>query len=336
MSGRAGKRTFILDSKPCISQTAAICGKKEGEGPLSGGFDIVLKDDIWSEKSWEAAESKMQREALRLAIDKRKICEADIDCMFAGDLLNQCIGAHYALENVRIPFFGLYGACSTFCESMALAAMTVDAGFSRRSACITSSHFCSAEKQFRMPLGYGGQRTPTAQWTVTAAGAAVIEPGDGVNILSVTPGRIVDMGIADATNMGAAMAPAALDTLAALFEDTKTAPQDYDLILTGDLGTVGSDILCDMASRERLDIYPNHRDCGCMIFDIERQDVHAGGSGCGCIAGVFCSDIYKRLASGDLKKIMLIATGALMDTQSLYRGNSIPAIAHAIVIEGRL
>lgn len=335
MSSRTGKRTFVLDSRPQISQTASICGKKEGEGPLGGGFDMVLTDDIWGEKSWELAESKMQREALRLAIEKRGICEADIDCMFAGDLLNQCIGAHYALENMRIPFFGLYGACSTFCEGMSLAAMLVDAGFSGRSACITSSHFCSAEKQFRMPLGYGGQRTPTAQWTATAAGAAIIEPGTGVNILSVTPGRIVDMGISDASNMGAAMAPAALDTLEALFGDTGTSPADYDMILTGDLGTVGSDILCDMASQKNTDIYAKHEDCGCMIFDAEKQDVHAGGSGCGCIASVFCSEIIKRLERGEIGRMILMATGALMNTQSLYQGKSIPSIAHALVIEGR-
>ena len=243
MSSRKGKQTFILDSKPHIAATASIVGKKEGEGPLRNGFDVTLDDDIWGEKTWEKAESKLQRETVRLAIEKRGIREADIDCLFAGDLLNQCVGAHYGLKDMRIPFFGLYGACSTFCESMALAAMMVDAGFSNRSVCVTSSHFCSAEKQFRLPLDYGGQRTPTSQWTVTGSGAAIIEQGDGINISSVTAGRIVDMGISDANNMGAAMAPAAKDTLMCLFEDTGTEPKDYDLILTGDLGVVGTCLL---------------------------------------------------------------------------------------------
>lgn len=334
MSSRKGKQTFILDSRPQIAATASIVGKKEGEGPLRNGFDITLDDDIWGEKTWEKAESKLQRETVRLAIEKRGVREADIDCLFAGDLLNQCVGAHYGLKDMRVPFFGLYGACSTFCESMALSAMMVDAGFSNRAVCVTSSHFCSAEKQFRLPLDYGGQRTPTSQWTVTGSGAAIIEHGEGVNISSVTAGRIVDMGISDANNMGAAMAPAAKDTLMCLFDDTGTAPEDYDLILTGDLGIVGTDILRDLTSREGKDIYSRHEDCGCMIFDIKAQDVHAGGSGCGCIASVFCSEIMNRLKSGKINKMILMATGALMNTQALYQGESIPSVAHAIVIEG--
>lgn len=334
MASRKGKQTFILDSKPQISAAASIAGKKESEGPLGRVFDVTLEDDMWGEKTWEKSESKLQREAVRLAIEKRGVRESDIDCMFAGDLLNQCVGAHYGLKDMRIPFFGLYGACSTFCESMALAAMMVDAGFCRRSVCVTSSHFCSAEKQFRMPLDYGGQRTPTSQWTVTGTGAAIIEPGEGINISSVTAGRILDMGISDANNMGAAMAPAAKDTLMCLFNDTGTAPEDYDLILTGDLGVVGSELLRDMTSREGKDIYSRHEDCGCMIFDIKGQDVHAGGSGCGCIASVFSSEIMNRLKQGRIKKMILMATGALMNTQALYQGESIPSIAHAIVIEG--
>lgn len=334
MSSRKGKQTFILDSRPQIAATASIVGKKESEGPLGEGFDITLADDTWGEKSWEKAESKLQREAVRLAIDKRGIRECDIDCIFAGDLLNQCVGAHYGLKDMRMSFFGLYGACSTFCESMALASMMVDAGFSNRALCVTSSHFCSAEKQFRLPLDYGGQRTPTAQWTVTGSGAAVIEPGEGINICSVTAGRIVDMGISDATNMGAAMAPAAKDTLMCLFNDTGTSPEDYDLILTGDLGVIGSEILRDMTAREGADIYSRHDDCGCMMFDIKGQDMHAGGSGCGCIASIFCSEIIRRFKCAEVKKMILMATGALMNTQALYQGESIPAVAHAIVIEG--
>lgn len=334
MSSRIGKQTFILNSKPCIAATASIVGKKESEGPLGGCFDVTLSDDIWGEKTWEKAESKLQRETARLVIEKRGVCESDVDCMFAGDLLNQCVGAHYGLRDMRVPFFGLFGACSTFCEGLALASMLVDAGFSKRSMCVSSSHFCSAEKQFRLPLDYGGQRPPTAQWTVTGAGGAIVEQGDGVRVASVTAGRIVDMGISDANNMGTAMAPAALDTLMCLFDDTNTAPSDYDLILTGDLGMVGSDILCETAKKEGYDIYTRHRDCGCMIFDINKQDVHCGGSGCGCVASVFSSVIMDRLKKGEIGKMILMATGALMNTQALYQGETIPSIAHAIVIEG--
>lgn len=337
MNCRMGRQTFIFKNRPSISEAAAICGKKEGEGPLGEKFDIVLDDDKWGEDTWEKAESKLQKEAVRLAIDKRKICESDIDCIFAGDLLNQCIGAHYGLKDMRVPFFGLYGACSTFCESMLLAAMTVDAGYSQRSACITSSHFCSAERQFRLPLSYGGQRPPTAQWTVTASGAAIVEKDVGdVVITAGTAGRIVDMGINDANNMGAAMAPAAYDTLSCLFSDTGTSPDDYDIILSGDLGVIGSDILRDIASKNGYDIYKQHNDCGCMIFDVNKQDVHSGGSGCGCVAGVFCADIIKKIEAGIIKKMILIGTGALMNTQSIYQGEAIPSVAHAIVIERRV
>lgn len=335
MSKKIGKHTFILNSRPQISATASIVGKKEGEGPLKNEFDMILDDDKWDETSWEKTESKLQREVARLVLEKRKIKEADVDCIFAGDLLNQCVGANYGLENMRTSFFGLYGACSTFCEAMILASMTVDAEFADRCLCITSSHFCSSEKQFRNPLDYGGQRSPTAQWTVTGTGAALIEHGEGVRINSVTPGRILDMGISDASNMGAAMAPAAYDTLERLFEDTNTTPDDYDLILSGDLGTVGSDILCDIADSKGYNLKSKHTDCGKLIFSPEKQDVHSGGSGCGCIASVFSSVIIKKLYAGEIGKMILMGTGALMNTQALYQGASIPAIAHAVVIEGR-
>lgn len=334
MSSRKGRQTLVFDTMPCIAAAASVAGKKESEGPLGKLFDVTLDDDIWGEKSWERAESKLQREVVRLVIDKRKICETDVDCIFAGDLLNQCVGAHYGLKDMRVPFFGLYGACSTFCEGMILAAMSVDSGCSQRSICVTSSHYCSSEKQFRLPLNYGGQRSPTAQWTVTGAGSCVIEEGTGVRILGATPGRIVDMGISDASNMGTAMAPAAADTLTALFKDTGTAPNDYDLILTGDLGTVGSEILKDLMLEEGFDISGKHQDCGCLIFDIEKQDVHAGGSGCGCMASVFCADIMRKLSDGKIKKMILMATGALMNTQAINQGESIPSVAHALIIEG--
>ena len=334
MSSRKGKQTFVFDKRPAITSYASIAGKKEGEGPLGHLFDVTLEDDKWGEKSWERSESKLQRECVRLVIDKRGICESDINCIFAGDLLNQCVGAHYGLKDMRVPFFGLFGACSTFCEGMIMAAMSVDSGCSERSIFVTSSHYCSAEKQFRLPLNYGGQRSPTAQWTVTASGACLVEEGDGVRILGATPGRIVDMGISDASNMGTAMAPAAADTLTALFKDTGTNPDDYDLIMTGDLGVVGSDILGDLMLKNGFDIKRKHQDCGCLIYDIKEQDVHAGGSGCGCIASVFCADTVKKLQTGKIKKMILMATGALMNTQAINQGESIPSVAHALILEG--
>lgn len=330
----AGKnKTFSFKNKPRISMTASIAGKKEKEGPLGTFFDKTFDDDTLGEKSWEKAESKLQQLAVREAIDKRQICETDVNVIFAGDLLNQCVGAHYALKDMRIPFFGLYGACSTFCEGMILAALTVDGGYSNRSMCVTSSHFCAAEKQFRMPLAYGGQRPPNSQWTVTASGAAIIEKEGEIAITSATPGRIVDMGINDANNMGTAMAPAACDTLTALFNDTNTTPCDYDMIYTGDLGIIGTQILCEMTEKNGFDISKNHQDCGCLIYDIDKQDVHCGASGCGCIASVFSSYIYKKLILGEMNKIILMATGALMNTQALYQGESIPSVAHALILE---
>lgn len=334
MGSRMGKRTMIFDKRPAITETASVVGKKESEGPLGSLFDITLSDDKWGEDTWEKSESKLQRECVRLLIDKRKICESDIDLMFSGDLLNQCVGAHYGLKDMRVSFLGLFGACSTFCEGMMLAAMSVDGGYSDRSVCVTSSHYCSAEKQFRLPLNYGGQRSPTAQWTVTGAGACTIEIGDGVQIISATPGRIIDMGINDASNMGVAMAPAAADTLIQLFNDTGTKPSDYDLILTGDLGSVGSDVLCNLMSDSGFNINTQHKDCGCMIFDLEKQDVHAGGSGCGCIASVFSADIFCQLKTGKIKKMILMATGALMNTQVINQGETIPSVAHALILEG--
>lgn len=334
MCPRIGKRTMTFQRRPAITETASIVGKKEGEGPLGRFFDITLSDDTWGMDSWEKSESKLQRECVRLLIDKRKICESDTDILFSGDLLNQCVGAHYGLKDMRVSFIGLFGACSTFCEGMMLAAISVDGGYSERSVCVTSSHYCSAEKQFRLPLNYGGQRSPTAQWTVTGAGACTIEIGDGVHIISATPGRIVDMGINDASNMGVAMAPAAADTLIQLFNDTNTKPEDYDLILTGDLGTVGSEVLCDLVKDKGYDIKGIHNDCGAIIFDIKSQDVHAGGSGCGCIASVFSAYIYPKLKAGKIRRMILMATGALMNTQAINQGEAIPSVAHALVLEG--
>lgn len=334
MNQRLGKQTVVFGEPPVILETAAIVGTKEGEGPLAQYFDDILDDDQWGEKSWEKAESKLQRETALLALQKAKLATDDMNYVLAGDLLNQCAGAHYGLRDLKIPFLGVYGACSTMTETMSIGSMLIGGGFADYAMCVTSSHFCSAEKQYRFPLEYGGQRTPSAQWTVTGAGAAILsKSGNGPKITHVTTGKIIDMGINDANNMGAAMAPAAIDTLCQHFSDTGFRPEDYDLILTGDLGVVGSDILCELMQGEGYDITELHNDCGKMIFDIDEQDVHAGGSGCGCCGSVFCGHIMKELKNGTYDKILVMATGALMNPASLQQGETIPAIAHAVTIE---
>ncbi len=333
---RLGKQTVFLQNPPTIYETAATVGAKEGKGPLADCFDVVLEDDYYGEQTWEKAESRLQKENSFLAIQKAGLTPDDIDYILAGDLLNQCVGTHYGLRDLGIPFFGLYGACSTMVESMSLASMILDGDFANYIAAVTSSHFCASEKQFRNPLEYGGQRTPSAQWTVTGTGCAILSrEGSGPFITHITTGKIIDMGITDVSNMGAAMAPAAYDTIKAHFEDTGFKPQDYDLILTGDLGIVGSNILVDMMCKSGYDMHANHNDCGKMIFDIEKQDVHAGASGCGCIGSVFCGHIFKELKKGRLNNILVIATGALMNTSIVQQGESIPSIAHAVRITAK-
>ncbi len=330
---RMGKQTVSFENIPSIKETAATVGKKEGEGPLAADFDVILDDDYYGEKSWEKAESKLQEQTAKLVLKKAEREESEMHYVLAGDLLNQCVGAHYAMRELNIPFLGLYGACSTMAESMMIGSMLIAGGMADNALCVTSSHYCSAEKQYRYPLEYGGQRAPSAQWTVTGAGAAVLEAsGDGPYIQSVTTGKIIDMGINDVNNMGGAMAGAAADTLTALFRDTKTKPEDYDLILTGDLATVGSDVLCELMDKNGYNIYPKHKDCGKMIFNIKEQDVHAGGSGCGCCGSVFCGHIFKEFKRGNIKRMILMATGALMNPMTLFQGETIPAIAHALVI----
>jgi stage V sporulation protein AD len=329
-----GKQTVRFEKEPIILETSSVVGVKEGEGPLKKTFDVVLTDDTVGEKTWEKSESALQKQAAMLALKKANTAQGDINYVLAGDLLNQCVGAHYSVRELDIPFFGLYGACSTMTESMSLGAMIISGGFAERVMCLTSSHFCSSERQFRNPLEYGGQRTPSAQWTVTGAGCAIIGAnGSGPRITHVTTGKVIDKGITDISNMGAAMAPAAIDTLLAHFNDTGRRPEDYDMILTGDLGVVGSDIFEELMMGEGFDTRENHQDCGKMIYDIEEQDVHAGGSGCGCCASVFCGHIYKELKKHNLRRVLVMATGALMNPMVIEQGESIPAVAHAVVIE---
>ena len=331
---KIGKQTISLDIKPVILQTAAIVGPKESEGPLAKYFDKCLEDEFWGEKTWEKAESKIIKETVNLAMSKSNVTPAEIDYCFAGDLLNQCLSSDFGLRDTNIPYFGLFGACSTFVESMCIGSVFIDGNAAKKVLCATSSHFCSAEKQFRFPLELGNQRPPTAQWTVTGSGATVLaSEGEGPRITHITPGKIVDMGIKDSNNMGAAMAPAALDTLITHFNDTGRNPSYYDAIITGDLGHIGKDILIDMAKTEGFNIKGNYNDCGVLIFDKEKQDTHSGGSGCACIATVFSGYLYEQLKNKKLKKILLMATGALTNSTSAQQGESIPGIAHAVAIE---
>lgn len=331
---RIGKRTIIFENKPRIISYGSVVGKKEHEGPLSNEFDSYTTDSFFGEKSFEKAESRLQKTAVQTALDKAGLTPDDIDNIFAGDLLNQCIGSSFGLRSFGIPFIGLYGACSTMALSAGLAAVFIDSGAAKKTISVTSSHFCSAERQYRFPLNYGSQRTPTAQWTVTGSGALILgKDGGDIYISSVTFGEIEDLNIKDANNMGAAMAPAAAGTLLNFFKDTETKPEDYDIIFTGDLGYVGTNLLYELLERESIDIRCRHSDCGTLIFDREKQDVHAGGSGCGCSASVLCSYIMHRLEKGDFGNILFMSTGALMSPTSSFQGESIPGIAHLLNIK---
>ncbi|PYG85884.1 stage V sporulation protein AD [Ruminiclostridium sufflavum DSM 19573] len=332
-----GKQTVALKNPPTIKATASIVGPKEGRGELKQCFDLIIPDELWGESSWEKAESKLVREAFAKLLQNAKLSNDKIDFILAGDLLNQCIAASYGLRETNVPFLGLYGACSTMAESMSIGSMLIDGGFADNVVCLTSSHFCSAERQFRFPLELGSQRTPTAQWTVTGSGAvALASQGTGPYIRNITVGKINDLGITDINNMGAAMAPAAADTILTHFADTGLVPEYYDLIVTGDLGKIGKKLCLDILRMNGLNIEANYNDCGVMIFNLNEQDTHAGGSGCGCSAAVFAGHIYKEMMKGNLKRVLFIATGALMSPVSLQQKESIPGIAHAVSIHRSL
>ena len=334
MTKKLGRQTVKFDNPPVITASAAVVGDKEGEGPLKDGFDYVSHDPYFGEKTWEKAESTMLKQCFYTVCDKAELDVCDLDCIYSGDLLNQCISSAYAFRRCGVPYFGLYGACSTMGESMLLAAMGIDGGFAEKVCAITGSHFCSSERQYRFPLEYGGQRTPTSQWTVTGAGAVILrENGDGPRITHATVGKIVDAGIIDANNMGAAMAPAAYETLKAHFADTGRTPDYYDMIITGDLGAIGHDIVEDMFRRDGKSLGKFYTDCGVMIFDREKQDVHAGGSGCGCSASVFSAFIMRGFKEYRWQKVLFAPTGALMSPTASQQGESIPGICHALAIE---
>ena len=334
---KIGMQTIIMENLPYILETSSIVGPKEAAGPLAKYFDKCLEDEFWGEKTWEKAESKIIKENVNALIAKSGIASSEIDYCFAGDLLNQCISSSFGLRETNLPFFGIFGACSTFVEGLCLGSVFVDSGAAQNVLCATSSHFCSAEKQFRFPLELGNQRPQSAQWTVTGSGAAILSNSNHgkecPRITYVTPGKIVDMGVKDTNNMGAAMAPAALDTLVTHFKDTGRKPSYYDAIITGDLGYVGKEILTELAETKGYNIKNNYDDCGVLIFDKEKQDTHSGGSGCACIASVFSGYFYQMLKEKKINKILLIATGALMNSTSSGQGESIPGIAHAVAIE---
>lgn len=318
-----------------FSTSASAVGGCEHKGPIGDCFDIHDETDRFGKSTWEKAESEMQRLALNTALSKAKLAERDIDALFAGDLLNQCVGSSYGLLDFDIPYFGLYGACSTAVEGIILAAALCSAEHAARCAVVTSSHNSAAERQYRTPIEYGGQRSPTAQWTVTGAGAFVIEKNTSVEICEAMAGIVIDKGITDASNMGAAMAPAAISTLTRYFKASDTTPEDFDLILTGDLGFEGGSILCELMQVEGYDIKKRYNDCGMLIYDREAQDMHAGGSGCGCSAVVLASYILPKLARGELSDILVIGTGAMMSPSSVLQGESIPAIAHLARLRSR-
>lgn len=330
---RLGRQTIQIAGDVKIIGCAAIVGKKEGEGPLCNDFDMAVDDGYWGEESWEKAETKFQKETINLAVGKSGKSLSDINIMFTGDLINQCICSSFGARGLQIPFYGIFGACSTMAESLSLGAMAIDGGFAENALCGTSSHFASAEKQFRLPLEYGGQRTTTAQWTVTGSGMTVLSnEGEGVFVTHLTTGIINDNGIKDANNMGAAMAPAAADTIITHLRDTGRQPEFYDLIVTGDLGSLGADIVRDLAEKNSLTLGQNYNDCGVMIFDTEKQDVHAGGSGCGCSAAVLCGHILKQMENGNLQNVLFVGTGALMSPISVQQGETIPSVAHAVAL----
>ena len=329
---RLGRQTVRLANPVSVVSFANIGGKLESQGPLAAYFDELSADSFFGQKTWEKGEASMQQRVLKKALEKGGLTAQELDYVLSGDLLNQCIGASFGLRDFQVPFYGLYGACSTMGESLSLGSLLIDGGFARLVATQTSSHFCTAERQYRMPVPYGNQRTPTAQWTATAAGCCILgTQGDGPYITHITCGKIVDWGINDVNNMGAAMAPAAYDTLSSLFRETNTSPADYDLIVTGDLGALGHEILVDLFSRDGVDMTKNYDDCGLLLYHLKGQDMHAGGSGCGCSASVLNGYLLRQMREKQLGRIVFAPTGALLSPTSSFQGESIPSICHAVV-----
>lgn len=330
MAYKIGKQTIIIDRDVGIISSAAVGSEKEKNGPLGKYFDIINTDSRFGEKTWEKAESRMQELAFQKALEKSNLSLSDIDFIFSGDLLNQCTASAFGARGKGVPFIGLYGACSTFAEGLGLSAVFT-CSCAKNCVAMASSHFCSAERQYRFPLEYGGQRPPSSQWTATAAGAALVSKDSSAPFIkAVTFGTVEDLGINDQNNMGAAMAPAAAATLSQFFRDTYTDPSDYDLILTGDLGYVGANLMEKLMKKEGFSLGDNYNDCGLMLYDREKQQVESGASGCGCSASVICGNIIPLLQKGKLKSVLVLSTGALMSPTSIQQGETIPGVAHLI------
>lgn len=328
-------KTFEFKNRINVISYANVVGKFEGEGPLSDHFDMIVNDEYFGEKTYEKAETKLQKTALDLALQKSLLKASDLDLIASGDLLNQCMSSCYSVRDMGVSYIGLFGACSTMALSTIVSSLTIECGYSDTAAAVTSSHFCTAERQFRQPLNYGGQKPPSAQRTVTAGAAVILsKQKSNVYVSSITIGSVVDFLVTDANNMGAAMAPSSCDTLTNFFKNTKTAPDDYDLILTGDLGQVGSSILRDMMKQNGYDLGNRYNDCGVMIFDSQSQDTHSGGSGCGCSGAVLTGYVLSKLSSGEFRNVLFMSTGALMSPTATMQGESIPGVTHLINLKG--
>ncbi|RHT22600.1 stage V sporulation protein AD [Clostridium sp. AM33-3] len=331
---QVGKASLRFEHPAFVASWASVAGKKEGQGPLSGGIDVIEQDEMFGMENWEQAESAMQKQAADLALEKGNIHRREVRYLFAGDLLGQLIATSFGTVDLEIPLFGLYGACSTMGEALGLGAMCVNAGYADRVLTLASSHYATAEKQFRFPLGYGNQRAQSATWTVTGCGAVVLGKNKTrVAVTGITTGKLVDMGTKDSMNMGAAMAPAAWNTIRQNFEDFSVDASYYDRIITGDLGAVGQKALLDFMKSSGYDITGKHMDCGLEIYDRGEQDVHSGGSGCGCSAVTLCARILPKLMRGEWSRVLFVPTGALLSTVSYNEGQSIPGIAHAVILE---
>ena len=333
MAHMAGRGVFAMDRPPSIKAYASSVGSKEGKGPLGKYFDVIIEDSHIGQESWEKAESQLQKQTVQLALKHAELKADDIEYMLAGDLINQCTGTSYSMRALNIPFFGIYGACSTMAEGLLLSSVLSDSGCGKYILNATSSHFSTAERQFRFPLSYGGQRTPSSQWTCTASGAALVssEEDHAPYVIGGAVGHVIDLGVTDANNMGGAMAPAAADTIIRYLKASGRSADYFDYIVTGDLGTVGSELLHKLLASEGIEL-KNHKDCGVMMFDGNEQDTHAGGSGCGCSASVLCGYFLPRIKSGEIKRILFTATGALMSVMSSQQGESIPGIANLVHI----
>ena len=331
---QVGKASLRFEHPAFVASWASVAGKKEGQGPLADEIDVKEQDETFGMENWEQAESAMQKQAADLALEKGNIHRREVRYLFAGDLLGQLIATSFGTVDLEIPLFGLYGACSTMGEALGLGAMCVNAGYADRVLTLASSHYATAEKQFRFPLGYGNQRAQSATWTVTGCGAVVLGKNKTrVAVTGITTGKLVDMGSKDSMNMGAAMAPAAWNTICQNFEDFGVDASYYDRIITGDLGMVGQKALLDFMKSSGYDITGKHMDCGLEIYDRGEQDVHSGGSGCGCSAVTLCAHILPKLMRGELSRVLFVPTGALLSTVSYNEGQSIPGIAHAVILE---